>query len=139
VDELPTSGAGDECPDDIRIGDIGELSALFGKASDKLSSSLNRLLAVVSEVPGVPRVHVCALEVSHKDLDQVGPVMNPPRWKVLQPSPYRIGQEQRQVTNDEQVIIYAAQLTSQVVVCKPYLRVCFPRVLDDIGQLSKSG
>jgi hypothetical protein len=93
VDKFPTSGADDKCLDDIRIGDIGELGALLGKAPDKLSQSLIGLLAAVSEVLGIPRAHVCALEVPHKDLDQVGPVMNPPRWKVLQPSPCRISQE----------------------------------------------
>jgi hypothetical protein len=69
VDKLLTSGAGDECPDDIRIGEIGELGALLGKAPDKLSQSLIRLRAAAPEVLGIPRAHVGALEVPHKDLD----------------------------------------------------------------------
>jgi hypothetical protein len=95
VDKLPTSGAGDECPDDIRISDIGELGALLGKAPDKFSQSLIMLLAAAPEVLGIPRAHIGSMEVPDKDFDQVSPVTDPPRWKVLLPSPCGIGLEQR--------------------------------------------
>jgi hypothetical protein len=29
VHQLLASGASDECPNDVRVGDVGELSALF--------------------------------------------------------------------------------------------------------------
>jgi hypothetical protein len=87
MDKFPTGGVGDECPDDVRVCDIGELGALLGKAPYKFSKSLVWLLAAAPEVPGIPKVHVCALEIPYKDHDQVSPVMNLPRWKVLQPSP----------------------------------------------------
>jgi hypothetical protein len=69
MDKFPTGGAGDECPDDVRVSDIGKLGALLGKALYKFSKSLIWLLAAAPEVPGIPKVHVCALEIPYKDLD----------------------------------------------------------------------
>jgi hypothetical protein len=43
--------------------------ALLGEASDELMESLFWVLAAASEVLGIPRVHVCALKVPHKDPD----------------------------------------------------------------------
>jgi hypothetical protein len=66
---------------------------MLGKAPDKLLKSLVQLLVEAFEVLGIPREHVCALKIPHEDPDQVGPITNPPRWKVFQPSPRQIGQE----------------------------------------------
>jgi hypothetical protein len=57
---------------------------LLGEASDELMESLTQVLVVASKDLGVPTAHICALEVPHEDLDQVGPIMNPPRQKVFQ-------------------------------------------------------
>jgi hypothetical protein len=48
------SGAGVERPDDIRVGDVGQLGALLRKPPDVLSQGFPWLLAAASEVPGVP-------------------------------------------------------------------------------------
>ena len=58
------------------MGDAGELGALLGEASHVVTQGLAGLLATPFKVPGVPWVHVCALEIAHEDLDQVGPVVD---------------------------------------------------------------
>ena len=52
----------------VGIGDIRELVALSGEALDVPTEGFAGLLAIVLEVPGVPRMLVRALEVPHKDL-----------------------------------------------------------------------
>ena len=59
---------GQEGSYNVGIGDIRELIALPGEAPDVPSEGLTSLLTAVLEVPWVPRVLVCALEVPHKDL-----------------------------------------------------------------------
>jgi hypothetical protein len=72
--QVATSGAGEERADDIRVGDVGQLGALLRKSPDVVSQGFPWLLAAASEIPRVPRAHVCALEVSSEGLDQVVPV-----------------------------------------------------------------
>jgi len=91
VHQLLASGAGDECPDDIRVCDVGELGTLLGETPDEVLERLVRLLPAAPEVPGVPRAHVCALKVPDKDPDQVGPAMDQTLRKVLEPRPGRVG------------------------------------------------
>jgi hypothetical protein len=35
--QVSASGAGEECPDDVRVGDVGQLGVLLGKPPDVLS------------------------------------------------------------------------------------------------------
>jgi hypothetical protein len=67
--QVAASGAGEERPDDIRVGDVGQLGALLRKPPDVLSQGFPWLLAAASEIPRVPRAHVRALEVSSEGLD----------------------------------------------------------------------
>jgi hypothetical protein len=67
--QVPTRGAGEERPDDIRVGDVGQVGALLRKPPDVLSQGFPWLLATASEIPGVPRAHVRTLEVSSEGLD----------------------------------------------------------------------
>ena len=62
--------------DDLRVTDAGQLGALFGEAPDEVSERLVWLLAAALKIPGVPRAHICALEVSDKDPNQVAPVVD---------------------------------------------------------------
>jgi hypothetical protein len=117
--QVATSGAGEECPDDIRVGDVGQLSALLRKPSDVLSQGFPWLLAAASEILRVPRAHVCALEVSSESLDQVVPVGDLRRRQMLQPGSGGVGEEQGEVANDEVVIVRSTQLAGQPVVRKP--------------------
>ena len=52
----------------VDVSDVRELIALPGEAPDVATKVFIGLLAVVLEVPWVPRAFVCALEVPHKDL-----------------------------------------------------------------------
>jgi len=65
--QLLAGGAGDEGPDDIGVGDVGELGALLGEPSDEVSEGLIRLLPTAPEVLGISRTHICALEVPDED------------------------------------------------------------------------
>ena len=103
--QLLASGAGNEGSDDIGVGDVGELSALFGELSDEILERLIRLLSAAPEVPGIFEAHVCAVEVPDKDLDLVSPAMDHVLRKMLEPRSGRIGQVQWQVADDEQVIV----------------------------------
>jgi hypothetical protein len=76
VHQLLASGTGDECPNDVRVRDVGELSVLLRKTFDEVSERLVELLTTDPGVLGVSRAHVCALKILDKDLDQVGPAMD---------------------------------------------------------------
>jgi hypothetical protein len=49
--QVPTRGAGEECPDDVRVGDVGQLGALLRKSSDVLLQGFPWLLATTSKIP----------------------------------------------------------------------------------------
>jgi hypothetical protein len=129
--QVAASGAGEERPDNIRVGDVGQLGALLRKSSNVLSQGFPWLLAAASEIPGVPRAHARALEVSSEGLDQVVPVGDLRRRQMLQPGPGGVGEEQGKVADDEIVVVRSSQLACQPVVRKPQLWPCFPRVLGD--------
>jgi hypothetical protein len=81
--QVAASGASEECPDDIRVGDVGQLGALLRKPPDVLPQGLSWLLVAASEIPEVPRAHVCALEVSSEGFDQIIPVGDLRRRQML--------------------------------------------------------
>jgi hypothetical protein len=81
--QVAAGGAGEERADDIRVGDIGQLGALLRESPDVVLERLSCLLAAASEIPGVPRAHVRALEVAGEGLDQVVPVGDLPRRQML--------------------------------------------------------
>jgi hypothetical protein len=103
--QVAASGAGEERTDDIRVGDVGKLGALLRKSPDILLQGFPWLLAAASEIPGVPRAHVRALEVSSEGFDQVVPVGNLRRRQMLQPGSGGVGEEQGEVADDEVVIV----------------------------------
>jgi hypothetical protein len=67
--QVATGGAGEECADDIRIGDVGQLGALLRESPDVVPERLSRLLPAASEVLGVSRAYVRALEIAGEGLD----------------------------------------------------------------------
>ena len=91
--QVVASGAGEERPDDIRVGDVGQLGALLRKPPDVVSQGFPWLLAVASEIPRVPRAHIRALEVSSEGLDQVVPVRDLRKRQMLQPGSGGVGEE----------------------------------------------
>ena len=50
---------------------MGQLGALLGEVSDEVSERLVWPLATTLVVPGVPGVHVCALEIPNENPYQV--------------------------------------------------------------------
>ena len=52
----------------VGVGNVRELVALSGEVPDVPTEGLTGLLMAVLEIPWVPRVLVCPLEVSYKDL-----------------------------------------------------------------------
>jgi hypothetical protein len=91
--QVTTNGAGEERADDIRIGDVGQLGALLRESPDVVPQGFSQLLAAASEIPGVPRAHVCALEVASEGFDQVVPVGDLRRWQMLQLGSGGVGEE----------------------------------------------
>ena len=83
-------------------------------------------MLVALEVPRIPRMFVRALKISHEDLTQVRPVVNPIFRGVLEPSSSRV---------DETKIIPLCPTspTDQEVVIKSEAGVHFPGVLGDVG------
>jgi hypothetical protein len=103
--QVVASGASEERPDDIRVGDVGQLGALLQKPPDVLSQGFPWLLAAASEIPRIPRAHVHVLEVSSEGFDQVVPVGDLRRRQMLQPGSGSVGEEQGEVADDEVVIV----------------------------------
>jgi hypothetical protein len=63
LDQLFAGGSREKSHDDVGVGDIGKLSALFGETLDIVMEGLIRLLFTTPEVPRVTRAHVGPLEV----------------------------------------------------------------------------
>jgi hypothetical protein len=84
-------------------------------------------------------VHVRALEVAGEGLDQVVPVGDLPRRKVLQPGSSGVGEEQGEVADDEVVIVCSTQVAGQPIVREPQFRSRLPRVLCDSSRGSEPG
>jgi hypothetical protein len=103
--QVVASGAGEERADDIRVGDVGQLSALLRKLPDILPQGFSWPLAAASKISGVPKVHVRALEVSSEGFDQIVPVGDLRRRQMLQPGSGGVGEEQGDVADDEVVIV----------------------------------
>ena len=104
---------------DIGVGDVRQLVALLGEAPNVPMKSFPGLLSAVFENPWVPRMHVCALEVSHEDLFLVHPTLDSDGRKVFQPRSRRISQEQWKVANNEIIIIRSIGLVVKPIILEP--------------------
>ena len=111
---------------------------MLGEATDVVPQRLIGLLLAPLEIPGVPRVHVRALEVFHENLDQISPVVDLVGRKMFEPGACRVCEMQGIVANDDRVIIRATQLACQAVVVEPERGVCLSRVFDEGSGLSKA-
>jgi hypothetical protein len=137
--QVAVGGACEERADDIRVGDVGQLGALLGESPDVVPERLSQLLAAASEIPGVPRAHIRALEITGEGLNQVVPVGDLPRRQMLQQGSSGVGEEQGEVADDEVVIVRSTQLAGQPVVREPQFWPCLPRVLCDGSRGSEPG
>jgi hypothetical protein len=108
--QVAASGTGEERANNVWVGDVGQLGALLRKSPDVVPKGFSRLLAAASEIPGVPRVHICALEVAGEGFDQVVPVEDLRKRQMLQLGSGGIREEQGKVADDEVVIVHPTQL-----------------------------
>jgi hypothetical protein len=83
--QLLAGGSREKSHDDVRVGDVRKLGALFGETPDIVTEGLARLLFTAPEVPRVTGAHIGPLEVSLEYPLQVVLVMDLSRWKVLEP------------------------------------------------------
>ena len=90
VNQGLVGGPRQESSYNIGVGDIRQLVALSGEAPNIPTECFSSLLSVVFEIPWVPRMLVCALEVLHEDLFQVRPTLDSVERKVFQPCSCRI-------------------------------------------------
>jgi hypothetical protein len=107
------------------------------ESSDVVPERLSQLLAAASEILGVPRAHVRALEVAGEGLDQVVPVGDLSQRQMLQAGSSGVGEEQGEVADDEVVIVRSTQVAGQPIVREPQFRPRLPRVLCDSSRGSK--
>ena len=123
---------------DFGVLDAGGLGALLGEAMDVVPQRLIGLLSTPSEIPGVPRAHVRALEVSHENLDQISPVVDLVGRKMFELGACRLCKMSGEIANDDRVISRATQLACQAVVVELERRVRLSRVLGEYGGLPKA-
>ena len=86
-------------------------------------------MAASFEVPFGSRAKIRALEVPYECFDQVMPVVNLVRGKVLKPGSSRVRQVQRQVADNHGVVRGASQLAGETIVVQPNLEIHVPCVL----------
>jgi hypothetical protein len=84
-DQFFAGGSRKEGHDDVGVGDIGKLGALFRETPDIVTEGLIRLLFTTPEVPRVAWAHVGPLEVPFEHSHKVVPVVDLSRQEVLEP------------------------------------------------------
>jgi hypothetical protein len=72
---------------DLGLGHARELRAALGEAPYEVPERLARLLGARTQIPGVSRAHVRALEVPHEGADQIVPVVYLAGRQMLKPRP----------------------------------------------------
>ena len=128
----------EECSDDICIDDIREGVASLGEPADVIPQGLARLLLVALEVPGVTRADIRLLEVPDEEPLEVRPVVDVVAREEFEQSSNMFPYVDRQVLNDEVVIIHSAGSIGEPKVFKPYTGVRLPGILGDVGRQSKA-
>jgi hypothetical protein len=69
---------------DLRLHHAWELGTALGEAPYEVPKRFAGLLGTRAQVLGVPRAHVCALEVANERADQVVPVVDLAGRQVLE-------------------------------------------------------
>ena len=88
---------------------------------------------VALEVPGVPRADIRPLEVPDEDPLEVRPITDAVAWEEFEPSSNMFHYVDREVLNDEVVIIHSTGSASEPKVFEPYTGICLPGILGDVG------
>jgi hypothetical protein len=77
-------------------------------------------------------VHIRVLKVPHEDALEVYPRMDAVRGEMLEPCSRTFHKVERQVFDDEEIIVHPTHSTGEAEVFQPHGEVCVPRGLDDI-------
>ena len=93
---------------------------------------------VALEVLGIPRADIRLLEIPDEDPLEVRPVTDAVVRKEFEPCSNMFPHVDREVLNDEVVIIHSSGLTGESEVLEPYTRVHLPSVLGDVGGRSEA-
>ena len=81
---------------------------------------------------------ICPLEIFNKDLLELCPVMDAIGWEEFEPCSNMLPHADREVLNDEAVIIHSSGSVGEPEVFEPYTRIHFPGVFGDVGRWSEA-
>ena len=84
------------------------------------------------EILGISRAHVGALKVPYEDALEVCPKVDAVRGEMLEPCSGAFREVERQVLDDEEVIIRSTCVTGEAKVFQPYGGVGVSGVLNDV-------
>jgi hypothetical protein len=84
------------------------------------------------EILGISRAHVGALKVPYEYALEVCPQVDVVHGEMLEPCSGAFYKVERQVLDDEGIIVRLTCLIGEVEVFQPHGRIGVPRVLDDV-------
>jgi uncharacterized protein (DUF3820 family) len=102
--------------DDIGVTDLGEFMTLLRETLDITPQGFPLLLPATLQILEIVRLHICALKVAGEELLKIFPTINRVSRQVIEPSSRCVNQVNGAELDDEEVIVYPARLTREVVV-----------------------
>ena len=91
------------------------------------------LLLAALEVPGIPRIDICPLEISDEDPLEIHPVVDAIGQEEFEPCSNMLPHVDGEILNDEVVIIHSSSSVGKPEVFEPYTEVHFLGVSGDVG------
>jgi hypothetical protein len=138
VNEGLAGGPREERTNNVCVNDVREGIALLGEPADVVLQGLARLLFAALEVPGLSTAHVRPLEIPNEDLFELCPATNAVGWQEFEPRSNVLPDTNREVLDDEVIIIRSSGPTSKPEVFQPYSGVRLPSVLGDVSGRSEA-
>jgi hypothetical protein len=108
--------AGPERRDDVGIADLGEFMALSRETPDVVPLGFPFLLLATLQIPGITRPHVCALEVSGKDLLEILTAIDQVPGQVFKPGFGHVVLVNGEELDGEKVVAHSARPARKAVV-----------------------
>ena len=105
---------------------------------DVIPQGLIELLLAALEVPGIPRIDICPLEIPDEDPLEIRLVTDAVRREEFEPCSNMLPHTDGEVLNDEVVIIHSTGSAGEPKVFKPYTGIHFPSVFGDVGRWSEA-
>jgi hypothetical protein len=105
-----------ECRDDVGIADLGEFMALSRETPDVVPQGFPFLLLATLQIPGIARPHVCALEVSGKDLLEILAAIDQVPGQVFKLGSGRVGLVNGEELDGEKVVARSTRPARKAVV-----------------------